>query len=213
MEERGLEAIITEIGNLFSRHANVKLREDALHAALNPEDLETFLARPDVREFFDDVIRKMQILDVVIIDRKNGFALLRRSTPPLQAQSSKKALCVVGLEKIEADQDILISYSEYIVHDPRSRLKRISPGTIAYTTANSPVFVVNGFATVENLGSPIFTRYGEETCLLGIVVQPYPFAPDKNQTEGFGLSIKFILGKIKEKTGIDVYPPHATEKP
>lgn len=218
---QGMSKLAVEIEQIRGNHEHIqklldgeKLSDEETFQKINEIQrvlarLTDFLERRDVNQFFDDIVGRMQILDVERIDWKQGYALLKRSTPPLKDQSDLMGLRIVRPEEIPTDTDILISYSQYVFRDVftgdlLSRLKRVSPGIVVYASESSPVFIINGFATVENLGSGIFTRCGGEYCPVGIVSNTYPIYPDKIQTEGFGLSLEFILEKIKEDTGIDL---------
>lgn len=207
MERLELASFAISLENIFHRHNGTRFAEELERIREYPALVKYFLGRPDVQRFFDNTAAQMQILNVERIDWKQGYALLRRSSPPLRNQSDLRGLRILKPEEIPADKSILISHTQYVFRtgDLMPRLSRVSPGFVAYASETSPVFIINGFASMKNLGSSIFTRCGEGYCPVGIVERAYPINPDKIQTEGFGLSLDFILKQIKEDTGIDLY--------
>ncbi len=151
---------------------------------------------------------EIETLKIVIIDRENGYALLRRPVSPSADPSNVKQTDIPDIapsEKLGPNQEILISFSKdiFISKEFFLRSKFVSAGAIIDASPESQIFTFNGFASPQNLGSPIYVKQDGKIILAGIILGNDIWYPEEIRTEGTALSIDFIFQKIKEKTGID----------
>lgn len=199
MSEDEKRSFVRDLQNIFSRHGEHELAREIHKIVDNPLYARKLLGREDLRQFIAELINEIEILEIVLVDRENGFALLKRPT----SQAHGESLRIMIQDEIKNGQEILLSYSREIPMGERISL--ISPGTIIYANPSHHIFALGGFVSGESLGVRIYGNCAGQVCLIGILSKTHSRV-DKIQTEGAGLSIDFIFEKIKQKTGIDLYP-------
>lgn len=151
----------------------------------------------------DRVTKEREILEVVLIDRENGYALFRRLNPSQNFSLFPKKIGIATNSELVTDNKFFIVYSKTLLDGSLSRVPLLFPGAISYGSSRASEFIVNGFVSKENIGSPIFCLNDGAPLLCAIVGNTSPFV-DQIQTEGFAVSIHFIFEKIKQKTDIDL---------
>lgn len=208
MDRSKRQQFAVSLANIFWRNGENEFSSEFVTELLKNVDdplfIQGLLSRPDYKWFLDSITSKMDIFDVVLIDRTYGYALLKKITPgPLGAGALKK-FPVVEKSHLRTAQEITAAYAQGFFGSSYRRIGLVSPGTITYTSPDGSLLALNSFVSREIRGAPIYALCDGALCLAGIITEPYPIFHNEVKTEGFAIPLDFVLEKIKEKTGIDL---------